>query len=92
MVSTFFKPNKLSSGRIYWNAFHHLFGYSTIVLAVINNFRGFDLLVVRTQALNPKFPWWDSGLHSALITAHMTPYTDRPHGETGMGMGMGYSL
>ena len=48
ILTPFFKPNKLSLARGYWNAAHHLFGYATILLSVLVIFRGFHLMVVRT--------------------------------------------
>lgn len=44
ILSAIVKPNKLSGVRAYWNVVHHTLGYTTLVLAVINIFRGFDLL------------------------------------------------
>lgn len=38
------RPNKDHKYRIYWNVYHHSIGYSTIVLSVINVFRGLDIL------------------------------------------------
>eukprot|EP00271_Cylindrocystis_brebissonii_P018750 TRINITY_DN5449_c0_g1_i1.p1 TRINITY_DN5449_c0_g1~~TRINITY_DN5449_c0_g1_i1.p1 ORF type:complete len:435 (+),score=41.81 TRINITY_DN5449_c0_g1_i1:166-1470(+) len=38
------KPNKKASYRLYWNIAHWLFGYLVLVLAIINIFKGFDLL------------------------------------------------
>ena len=49
ILTPFFKPNKLSLARGYWNAAHHLFGYATIALSVLVIFRGFHLLVVRAH-------------------------------------------
>lgn len=44
IVSAMVKPNKLSKVRGYWNVVHHTLGYTTLVLALINIFRGFDIL------------------------------------------------
>ncbi|XP_010936608.1 cytochrome b561 and DOMON domain-containing protein At5g47530 [Elaeis guineensis] len=38
------RPNKDHKYRIYWNVYHHLIGYSVIVLSVVNIFKGFDIL------------------------------------------------
>lgn len=38
------RPNKDNKYRIYWNVYHHLVGYSVIVLSVVNIFKGFDIL------------------------------------------------
>ncbi|KAF9679392.1 hypothetical protein SADUNF_Sadunf06G0010400 [Salix dunnii] len=36
--------------RFYWNIYHHLVGYSVIILSIINIFKGFDIL-------NPDEKW-----------------------------------
>ena len=51
ILSAIFRPNKLSAVRVYWNVIHHSLGYTTLILGVINIFRGFDLLFVRTRTL-----------------------------------------
>ena len=51
ILSAIFRPNKLSDVRVYWNVIHHTLGYTTLILGVINIFRGFDLLFVRTRTL-----------------------------------------
>ncbi|KAG1342219.1 Cytochrome b561 and DOMON domain-containing protein [Cocos nucifera] len=38
------RPNKDNKYRMYWNVYHHLVGYSVIVLSVVNIFKGFDIL------------------------------------------------
>ncbi|KAI0523413.1 hypothetical protein KFK09_005808 [Dendrobium nobile] len=38
------RPNKNHKHRLYWNIYHHLTGYSVIILSVINIFKGFDIL------------------------------------------------
>lgn len=38
------RPNKNHKHRIYWNIYHHVTGYSVIILSVINIFKGFDIL------------------------------------------------
>ncbi|KAK7305230.1 hypothetical protein VNO77_43132 [Canavalia gladiata] len=43
-VAIFLRPKKDHKKRIFWNIFHYIVGYSTIVLAVLNVFKGFDIL------------------------------------------------
>ncbi|KAJ7526275.1 hypothetical protein O6H91_17G090800 [Diphasiastrum complanatum] len=38
------KPDKQHKLRLYWNIYHHFIGYSTVILAIINIFKGFDIL------------------------------------------------
>lgn len=38
------RPNKDNKYRIYWNVYHHLTGYTVIILSVVNVFKGFDIL------------------------------------------------
>lgn len=38
------RPQKDHKYRIYWNVYHHLTGYTVIILSVINIFKGFDIL------------------------------------------------
>lgn len=38
------RPNKHHKLRRYWNFYHHGVGYIVIILAIINIFRGFDIL------------------------------------------------
>ncbi|XP_059663362.1 cytochrome b561 and DOMON domain-containing protein At4g17280-like [Cornus florida] len=38
------RPNKDHKYRFYWNMYHHSIGYSTIILSIINIFKGFDIL------------------------------------------------
>lgn len=38
------RPNKDHKYRIYWNVYHHLIGYTVIILSVVNIFKGFDVL------------------------------------------------
>ncbi|XP_078436699.1 cytochrome b561 and DOMON domain-containing protein At4g17280-like [Wolffia australiana] len=44
VFALFLRPNKDHKRRIYWNVYHHLVGYSIIVLSVINIFEGFEIL------------------------------------------------
>jgi len=43
-VAVFLRPNKDHKYRIWWNNFYFLVGYTTIVLAICNVFKGFDIL------------------------------------------------
>lgn len=38
------RPKKENKYRIYWNVYHHMVGYSVIILGILNIFRGFDIL------------------------------------------------
>ncbi|KAH0464586.1 hypothetical protein IEQ34_007372 [Dendrobium chrysotoxum] len=38
------RPKKDHKYRLYWNIYHHVIGYTVIVLSVINIFKGFDIL------------------------------------------------
>ena len=38
------RPNKDHKIRIYWNIYHYAVGYSTIIISIINVFKGFDAL------------------------------------------------
>ncbi|CAN6307674.1 unnamed protein product [Urochloa humidicola] len=38
------RPDKKNKYRFYWNIYHHSVGYSVIVLAAINIFKGLDIL------------------------------------------------
>lgn len=44
MLSLFARPHKQHKLRMYWNIYHHSFGYSVIILGVINVFKGFNIL------------------------------------------------
>ncbi|KAL0443023.1 UNVERIFIED_CONTAM: cytochrome and DOMON domain-containing protein [Sesamum latifolium] len=44
------RPKKEHKYRFYWNIYHHLIGYSVIVLSIINIFKGFNIL-------NPEEKW-----------------------------------
>jgi len=43
-VAFFLRQKKDHKYRIWWNIFHFLVGYTTIVLAIWNVFKGFDIL------------------------------------------------
>lgn len=38
------RPNKDHKFRIYWNVYHHVIGYTVLILSIINIFKGFDIL------------------------------------------------
>ncbi|CAN8232647.1 unnamed protein product [Cochlearia groenlandica] len=38
------RPKPDHKYRFYWNVYHHTVGYTTIVLAIVNIFKGFDIL------------------------------------------------
>lgn len=38
------RPNRDNKHRLYWNIYHHVTGYSVIILSVVNIFKGFDIL------------------------------------------------
>ncbi|XP_047171216.1 cytochrome b561 and DOMON domain-containing protein At5g47530-like [Vigna umbellata] len=40
------RPNKDHKIRIYWNFYHYAIGYATIIISIINIFKGFDALEV----------------------------------------------
>lgn len=44
------RPKKEHKYRFYWNIYHHIIGYSVIVLSITNIFKGFDIL-------NPEEKW-----------------------------------
>ncbi|KAJ7946389.1 Cytochrome b561 and DOMON domain-containing protein [Quillaja saponaria] len=44
VFALFLRPNKDHKFRFYWNIYHHLVGYSTIIISIINVFKGFDIL------------------------------------------------
>lgn len=44
VFALFLRPNKDHKYRIYWNMYHYLVGYATIIISVVNIFQGFDAL------------------------------------------------
>jgi hypothetical protein len=44
VFALFLRPKPDHKYRIYWNIYHHSFGYSIIILGILNIFRGFDIL------------------------------------------------
>ncbi|KAI4365035.1 hypothetical protein MLD38_021055 [Melastoma candidum] len=48
--------------RFYWNVYHHSVGYTVIVLAIINIFKGFDIL-------NPEKKWKHAYVGAIIVLA-----------------------
>ncbi|CAL9103439.1 unnamed protein product [Musa acuminata var. zebrina] len=46
VFALFLRPNKDHKYRFYWNIYHHLVGYTVIILGIINVFQGLDILGV----------------------------------------------
>lgn len=44
------RPNKDHKYRVYWNVYHHLTGYTVVILSIVNVFKGFAIL-------DPKEKW-----------------------------------
>ncbi|KAK7363835.1 hypothetical protein VNO77_05994 [Canavalia gladiata] len=44
VFALFLRLNKDHKYRMYWNIYHHLVGYATIIISVVNVFEGFDTL------------------------------------------------
>ncbi|VAH87829.1 unnamed protein product [Triticum turgidum subsp. durum] len=44
VFALFLRPDKKNKYRVYWNAYHHSVGYSVIVLAAVNIFKGLNIL------------------------------------------------
>ncbi|KAG1363424.1 Cytochrome b561 and DOMON domain-containing protein [Cocos nucifera] len=44
VFALFLRPNKDHKYRFYWNIYHHLVGYTVIILGVINVFKGLTIL------------------------------------------------
>lgn len=44
VFALFLRPNKDHKYRFYWNIYHHSFGYTIIILGILNIFRGFEIL------------------------------------------------
>ncbi|RDX63969.1 Cytochrome b561 and DOMON domain-containing protein, partial [Mucuna pruriens] len=44
VFALFLRPNKDHKYRVYWNLYHYLVGYATIIISVVNVFKGFDTL------------------------------------------------
>ena len=48
----FLRPKPEHKYRLYWNIYHHSVGYTVIVLAVVNVFKGLDILSPEKQWRN----------------------------------------
>lgn len=46
VFALFLRPNKDHRYRVYWNVYHHLVGYATIIISVVNVFKGFDTIEI----------------------------------------------
>ncbi|WOL16131.1 cytochrome b561 and DOMON domain-containing protein [Canna indica] len=46
VFALFVRPNKDHKYRFYWNIYHHLVGYTVIVLGIVNVFKGLQILSV----------------------------------------------
>nr|XP_043626908.1 cytochrome b561 and DOMON domain-containing protein At5g47530-like [Erigeron canadensis] len=72
VIALLVRPKKEHKHRIFWNIYHHLLGYSIIVLGIINIFKGFDIL-------NPEKKWERAYtgviIVLAIIAAIMEVYT-----------------
>ena len=44
VFALFLRPNKDHKYRVYWNVYHHLVGYATIIISVVNIFEGFETI------------------------------------------------
>jgi len=44
VFALFLRPDKKNKYRVYWNAYHHSVGYTVILLAAINIFKGLNIL------------------------------------------------
>ncbi|XP_021808142.1 cytochrome b561 and DOMON domain-containing protein At5g47530-like [Prunus avium] len=44
LVALSLRPNKTDKKRVFWNWFHYLVGYGTIILGIVNILKGFDML------------------------------------------------
>lgn len=44
MFALFLRPNKDHKYRLYWNVYHLVVGYATIIISIVNIFEGFDAL------------------------------------------------
>ncbi|CAI8612476.1 unnamed protein product [Vicia faba] len=44
VFALFLRPNKDHKYRFYWNIYHHSFGYTIIILGILNIFRGYEML------------------------------------------------
>ncbi|KAF8044857.1 hypothetical protein N665_6326s0002, partial [Sinapis alba] len=52
VFAMFVRPKPEHKYRFYWNIYHHTVGYTVIVLAVVNIFKGLDILSPEKQWRN----------------------------------------
>ncbi|KAF3452664.1 hypothetical protein FNV43_RR03097 [Rhamnella rubrinervis] len=50
LVGRFCRPNKQHKKRIYWEGFHYAVGYGTIILGIVNIYKGLDILEAGERA------------------------------------------
>ncbi|KAM7276618.1 hypothetical protein ACFE04_018484 [Oxalis oulophora] len=50
MLAFLLRPKPDHKYRFYWNIYHHVFGYATIILSIANVFEGFDLLTSKEKS------------------------------------------
>lgn len=79
VLALLLRPRKDHKYRFYWNIYHHLVGYSVIVLSIINIFKGLDIL-------NPEEKWKIAYIGTlictALVIATLEVYTWRVAAKT----------
>ena len=44
VFALFLRPNPNHKYRFYWNVYHHVVGYATIIISIVNIFKGFSVL------------------------------------------------
>ncbi|CAH8277937.1 unnamed protein product [Arabidopsis lyrata] len=52
VFAMFLRPKPEHKYRVYWNIYHHTVGYTVIILAVVNVFKGLDILSPEKQWRN----------------------------------------
>uniref|UniRef100_A0A1J3FZC4 Cytochrome b561 and DOMON domain-containing protein n=1 Tax=Noccaea caerulescens TaxID=107243 RepID=A0A1J3FZC4_NOCCA len=60
VFAMFLRPKPEHKYRVYWNIYHHTIGYTVIILAVVNIFKGLDIL-------SPEMQWRNA--YTAIIVA-----------------------
>ncbi|KAF7803840.1 cytochrome b561 and DOMON domain-containing protein [Senna tora] len=63
VFALFLRPNKEHKYRVYWNVYHHLVGYATIVISVVNIFEGFDAL---EESVGDRYDDWKKSYISII--------------------------
>ncbi|KAF7840540.1 cytochrome b561 and DOMON domain-containing protein [Senna tora] len=71
------RPKKDHKIRFYWNVYHHSIGYATIIISIINVFKGFEALEVSAQDRYNSWKHAYIGIIAALggIAALLEVYT-----------------